>query len=412
MSFQTSSILILDRYIGVFRRFLFCLPCLAFSLCLQNCKKEKDASEKPDPLHIEYFYQDADTIGGTVMIVGKGFSLDPANNKILFNITATKPFYSSHDTLLVKVPQGATTGKIQVEVYSQTVLSKGIFNVVSGHWKKMSDFPGSARTGAVGFSIGDKGYVVLGLGAAGGEYKHLWEYNDVNNAWTKKAEFPGPDRIEAFCFVINNKAYVGGGNKADNYATNDLYEYDPGSNTWSTKTAFPFPIAFSDAVGFSINGKGYVVNGSSTKVVYEYNPQSDMWVKKADFPGQCGWRGAGFVIGDRGYIVSGYGEYGVTKECWEYNPVTDSWVQKTSLPEALVDPVGFSINENGFVGNGSTRTRMLWRYDPQADKWEQKTNIPGNPTAQAASFVIGNKAYLQAAYYQNNLTNEIWQFEP
>ena len=393
-------------------RVLFSISCLVFALCLQNCKKEGDASEKLDSLQIEYFYQDADTIGGIVIIVGKGFSLDPANNKILFNSTPAKAFYSSHDTILVKVPSGAKTGKIQVEVYSQTVLSNGIFTVVTGRWKKMSDFPGAARTGAVGFSIGDKGYITLGLGAAGNEYKYLWEYNTLTNTWTKKADFPGFDRTEAFCFVINNRAYVGGGSTLSTSRTNDFYEYDPNLNTWSTKTAFPFPIAFSDAVGLSINGKGYVVTGTSTKLVYEYNPQTDKWLRKADFPGRSRWRGTGFVIGDKGYIVGGYAENDAVKDCWEYNPATDGWVQKTSLPETVFDPVGFSINGNGFVGIGDTKTRMLWKYDTQADKWEQKTNIPGNPTAQAVSFVVGDKGYIAVAYYQNSLTNEIWQFDP
>jgi len=51
-----------------------------------------------------------------------------------------------------------------------------------GNWVKLSDFEGVPRSNAVGFSIGDKGYV--GTGYDGSKrLKDFWEYDPVKNTW-------------------------------------------------------------------------------------------------------------------------------------------------------------------------------------------------------------------------------------
>ncbi|MEO5674560.1 MAG: kelch repeat-containing protein, partial [Chitinophagales bacterium] len=62
-------------------------------------------------------------------------------------------------------------------------------------WVQKSDFgynasnvpEPSARNSAVGFSIGNKGY--LGTGEDGGPKKDFWEYDPDANTWTQKADF-------------------------------------------------------------------------------------------------------------------------------------------------------------------------------------------------------------------------------
>ncbi|MCY7410952.1 MAG: hypothetical protein LH473_11815 [Chitinophagales bacterium] len=57
------------------------------------------------------------------------------------------------------------------------------------------------------------------------------------------------------------------------------------------------------AVGFSINGKGYVGTGSGTnfflKELWQFDPISDAWTQKADFGGKGREAAAGFSIGKR-----------------------------------------------------------------------------------------------------------------
>jgi N-acetylneuraminic acid mutarotase len=391
-------------------RVLTWITYLFLFMCFQNCRKE--TTENLDPLYIDYFHQDADTIGGIVIIYGKGFSSIPEKNKISFNTTQATPFYSTHDTLKVKVPVGATSGKIHIQVYKQTAISNDTFYIVTGRWKQETGFPGGSRIKGIGFSVGGKGYV--SMGTYSDEYKDLWQYDAKENTWTRKSDFPATGRVNAFCFVINNKAYVGCGyNDSVFTGTNDFYEYDPLSDKWTRKADFPVYSIFKDGVGLSINGKGYVITGEYTNYVYEYTPQTNSWSRKHDFPGKGRSQAVGFVCGNKGYLISGnVGDGSGIEECWEYSPNTDTWTQKAPIPTGMISAVGFSLNGKGYVGNGAINSRPVWKYDPTTDKWERKTNFPGLSQGYAVSFVIDTSAYIATGYYGNDMLNEVWQFNP
>ncbi len=51
----------------------------------------------------------------------------------------------------------------------------------------MADFPGVAREYATGFSIGNKGYIGLGISPA--FLNDFYEYNPKTNVWNEKADF-------------------------------------------------------------------------------------------------------------------------------------------------------------------------------------------------------------------------------
>ena len=49
----------------------------------------------------------------------------------------------------------------------------------------------------------------------------------------------------------------------------------------------------------------------------------------------------------------------LTNDFWEYNPTTNSWSQKEIFPGSNRDKaVGFSINDKGYVGTGSSSTSI------------------------------------------------------
>ena len=152
-------------------------------------------------------------------------------------------------------------------------------------WTQKADFGGTGRYGAVGFSIGSKGYIGTGNDASGpfGYVKDFWEYDPATNAWTQKADFGGGDRGFAVGFSIGSKGHIGTGI----FAGNDFWEYDPATNAWT---------------------------------------------QKADFGGTARWLAIGFSIGDKGYIGTGSDFSGfVTKEFWEYDPATNAWTQKADI---------------------------------------------------------------------------------
>ncbi len=79
-------------------------------------------------------------------------------------------------------------------------------------WVQKTNVGGLARYGAVGFSIGGKGYIGLGNPASGpGFANDFWEYDTTSNAWTQKANFGGAGRQGAVGFSIDSKGYIGTG---------------------------------------------------------------------------------------------------------------------------------------------------------------------------------------------------------
>jgi N-acetylneuraminic acid mutarotase len=176
-----------------------------------------------------------------------------------------------------------------------------------GTWKRIADLPGDPRLAAVGFGLGQKGYVTTGIGYMDNThytwYKDVWEYDPNTNPktggkWTQKEDFPGAARAYAVGFSINNaKGYVGTGNTPGAGNTGlkkDFWEYDPGNTEtgpWTQKADFA-GVARDLDVGFSIGNKGYIGTGLINVDVliqdfWQFDPGTSTgpgtWLQKADF---------------------------------------------------------------------------------------------------------------------------------
>src|SRR5438552_1474100 len=98
------------------------------------------------------------------------------------------------------------------------------------------------------------------------------------------------------------------------------------------------------------------------------------WTRKADFGGTARYGAAGFSIGSKGYIGTGY-DGSDRKDFWEYDPVTNAWTQKADFGGAgRWASVGFSIGSKGYIGTGSNRSMTVyykdfWEYDPATNAW-------------------------------------------
>mgnify|MGYP003461308901 FL=1 len=288
---------------------------------------------------------------------------------------------------------------------------------VSNTWKKRVDVPGERRHGAVGFSLNGKGYMGTGFTYNQGTndiyHKDFWEYSPTTNTWAQKADFGGDARTEAVGFSIGNKGYLGTGEylgaelNGVPVVYNDFWEYNPTTNTWVQKSDFGGGQR-SYATGFSIGNKGYVGIGfnsttSDGKDFWEYDPKTDKWVKKAPFSGGIRYDAVGFSIGTKGYVGTGnkYGDGSPVrqKDFWEYNPTTNAWVQKMDFGGGVrAGAVAFSMDGKGYVGVGrgdvGSNDNDFWEYNPSTNKWTQKAPyIYGSPWG-AIGFSIGKRGYL------------------
>src|SRR5687767_3942771 len=95
----------------------------------------------------------------------------------------------------------------------------------------------AARQGAVGFSIGTKGYIGTGWDGPGNYKLDFWEWNQSTNTWSQKANFGGAARFHAVGFAAGGKGYIGTGENGSG-SLQDFWEYDPTSNTWTAKANF------------------------------------------------------------------------------------------------------------------------------------------------------------------------------
>ena len=132
-------------------------------------------------------------------------------------------------------------------------------------------------------------------------------------------------------------------------------------DTWSAKTSLPTINGREGAVGFSLNGLGYVGTGYGSSVGYTadfwaYDPGANAWSQKADVPGGVRGYSVGFSLNGLGYVGTGYnGTTGFTylADFWAYDPGANAWSRKADVPGGgRFLPVGFGLNGLGYVGTG------------------------------------------------------------
>ncbi|QEC66910.1 T9SS type A sorting domain-containing protein [Panacibacter ginsenosidivorans] len=322
-----------------------------------------------------------------------------------------------------------TTQLVVVCLLSQATFAQPVNTTLStpNSWIQKADFNGGLRNCAIGFSIGDKGY--LGTGSVYGQpiiyYKDFWEFDPQTNVWTQKADFGGTARDRAVGFNIGDKGYVGTGYSPANGYLKDFWEYDPAANQWTRKSDLSGPGRYS-AFSFSSGYKGYIGTGdiaayTHSKDFWEYDQSSDTWTRKADFGGAARQYSAAFAIDGKGYAGTGYAEVRFN-DFWEYNPTNDIWTQKANFPGSQrAAVVAFAIKNKGYIGTGSLYhfypMNDFWEFDPVTDKWTQKADFSGKARDFAVGFSIGNKGYVGTGRSDDGAGNiiedkDFWEYTP
>jgi N-acetylneuraminic acid mutarotase len=197
---------------------------------------------------------------------------------------------------------------------------------------------------------------------------------------------------------------------------------------WVTKATFRGQPRVG-AVGFSLNGLGYIGTGYDGRYYYNdfwvYNPTLNTWTEIDTIPGQQRAFGVGFATANYGYAGTGYnGEFGFTNnsgslyanDFYQYNPATNTWVQIANIPTPFNDGREFSV---AFGIPGSNMGGVLGGYDGQftyadfytwqesgagAGTWVAANDYPGEPRQGSVSFVHNNLAYIVTGTGTSNQT--------
>lgn len=226
--------------------------------------------------------------------------------------------------------------------------------------------------------------------------------------WLQKTDLGGDKRSNAVGLSINSKGYIGLGKISSNNYTNDFWEYDHVTDSWAQKASFPGTTR-TNAVSFAIGSFGYVGTGADisalpTNEFYQYNPSQNIWVQKANLPVAVD-SAAGFSIDNMGYVGLGSGTAGKVDDFYKYDPITNSWSSIQSFPSKELGAFGFRINSQGYVGTAEM-SNNFWEYNPLTDDWTQKNDFPGDTLSNNAAFVLNGKGYAAT------LSNEVWEFDP
>ncbi len=314
-----------------------------------------------------------------------------------------------------------------------------------GNWVKRSAFDGNGRAGAACFVINNIAYVGTGYDGTT-RYDDLWAFdaaaNNGKGAWSQKAYMTGSiKRNSAAAFAIGTNGYIVGGAcdanisgaPAYNGKLNDTWKYDATLNTWSSGSIASLPDpnatvgsgARYGAVGFAINGKGYVscgYTGSHTKDMYEFDGTG--WTTKTSMPSTDKRTGAAVMVyGNKAYIVSGTNNGVAVNEMWVFDPTgAGSWEQKRNITNTSSEDfddsyssivrsnaVAFVIGDNGYLTTGinGAYTSNTWEYDFVKDTWTERTKFERAERSDAVGFTINGRGFValgkNSTYYYDNV---------
>ena len=299
-------------------------------------------------------------------------------------------------------------------------------------WVQKASYGGGKIHDVASFTIGDFAYVGTGSAQAvlGSYNRTFYRYDGSLDVWKRIADLPSPARarIRAHGLSIGTKGYICGGSIDDPikwfYSIGDMWEYDPSTNFWYQRANFPRVGGISNGSSFSIGSKGYVGLGKvwqnpsfgEKNDFYEFDPQLNKWTQLQDFPGAPREGAVGFSMNGKGYIGLGnYSESGsyktiYFKDFWEYDPATDNWTRLPDFPgEGRSNPIGYGINGCCYIGLGGIND--FYKYDVNNKTWTILNYLPGAVRHTPLSFYVGSDIYYGGGSGGNSTTYaDVWKY--
>lgn len=259
-------------------------------------------------------------------------------------------------------------------------------------------------------------YFLIGLMVA------CWNFTAFAQVWTPKASFPGTARDGAIVFSIGSNIYYGGG--FGTAASNDFYQYNTTTDTWTKKSNLPnTTLNRGFGVGLSVGNKGYFGLGLDNETLmgdfWEYDPAADKWTQLPDYPGGARDGLVSFVIGSKIYIGAGSStDNPYTNDFWQYDPVKKEWSELARLPISSTFLSSFVIGNYGYVTCGSGMGKNgeitdLYRYDASKDEWQKMEHFPGTARQAAVAFTSNGLGYVGLGQSANeNDYQDFYAYDP
>ena len=144
------------------------------------------------------------------------------------------------------------------------------------------------------------------------------------------------------------------------------------------------------------------------------------WFLKSDFGGEARHRASSFTIVNKGYIGLGHINSGVDVEYedfWSYDPASDAWTQIANYPEGrCYHAASFVIGNKAYVGSGrlenGSYSKKFFEYDPVTNTWTQIADLPGLERRGAVGFVVNGKGYVGTGQTNSGYVADFYQYNP
>jgi N-acetylneuraminic acid mutarotase len=269
--------------------------------------------------------------------------------------------------------------------------------------------------------LGNQLYVV---GAVPGFYA----YNPASNSWSTLNTPPSSASFPAVAGDGNSTIYVAGGCVNGCQQTSSSLEiYDASSGTWSFGPSMN--TARQGAVGAVLNGKFYVVSGTSgvsggygteftSMEVYDPAVPNAWTTLSAQLPLAREEAGAA-VINGKLYVVGGFartsgsGAGSDTGELDVFDPVAGSWATRAPMPIAVQQPAIAVLNGQLHVLGGDAAGAAHQVYDPSSDSWTTAAPLPSPKEQYTAAGTINSRVYLAGGYSSlTGVTADLFAYTP
>lgn len=238
------------------------------------------------------------------------------------------------------------------------------YDMATNSWQQLADFPGVARSSAASFTIGNNGYIGTGFnGDINEELSDFYKYDITTNIWSPIADFGGTPRYGTVGFESDTNGYVGTGFDGSG-DKKDFWRYDPNTDTWEEIFGFGGDKR-RDGTTFKIGTDVYLLTGVSNGIYEEdfwvFDTITETWTPLTDVDDDddddiIRANAVGFSLNGRGYIACGE-TIAALSSVWEYNPTTQNWVERTEFERiARQDAIAFSNGEKAFVALGRNGT--------------------------------------------------------
>ena len=313
-----------------------------------------------------------------------------------------------------------------------------------GNWVSRAVFSGVPMGYGASFTVGDYAYVGTGYnpitpntrlttlfrytpgkipaGATG--------YDSAYGGWKQMADFMGSGRSNAVGFSVGNYGYIGSGTHDGINPLSDFYKYDPSSDSWSQidslgTSAKRYPRF--DAVAFSFDNEAYVLTGTDNSLtfgdVWKYDPSTNSWTQRVNMPGSQRSQALTWVYNKKGYLVTGYttgSQWAIGNACydfWRFDPTLsddqawtrlrdiyntnastydDSYTNIIRYHAAGFVITGTTSGDKGYITTGSNGTlyTYTWEYDFATDLWKEKTPYEGASRQGAVGLTVQNRGFI------------------